>query len=94
MQDTETYRRTTAPEASEQFPFDASSHMTYCERCRRRPATKKRRLLTAVATRGLPQPVCLPCAQEIDDEAETCALAAITVDRAVRRYRGELRFGT
>jgi hypothetical protein len=61
-----------------------------CVRCHLRPAEDARRIESSVGTWTVPQPVCDECADELDDLHERCILGAVSVDRAVRRYRETL----
>jgi hypothetical protein len=61
-----------------------------CVVCRIREATTKRRTKNYLGfLNAIAEPVCVPCAAELDAELERISRATISVDRAARRFRGK-----
>ena len=60
-----------------------------CVVCCIREATTKRRTESYLGfLNRIPEPVCVACAGDLDAELERINRATISVDRAVRKYRG------
>jgi hypothetical protein len=56
--------------------------------CGVRQATTKRRTPRYVGTWNLPEPVCGPCAVELDELRERIARGVVRVDVVVQKFRG------
>ena len=60
-----------------------------CVLCHVRQATTKHRTPSYIGTWNLPEPVCGPCAAELDELRERIARGAVRVDVVVQKFRGK-----